>query len=203
MPRVSKVDLSRLPEDVRAVVSKRGYSKVGEPTWESVSAHCPQQTRHLVELMGSFSRHGTMPKRYIEIAVVAVSRLNACRHCVGRHSVRLGELGLSHETAEKLLETDCPGLDETDRLVRDYAVAVSENSAQMRDSYIEGLKQYFDEAQIVELTWRIAFAGAFNRFNNALQIDLDEGHLAVLLSQDGSAEKLPPSPGNDREVAAG
>ncbi len=202
MPRVSTVDLSKLPEDVRNVVTRRGYSKVGEPTWEAVSAHCPHQTRQMMELMNSFSRHGTMPKRYIEIAIVTVSRLNACRHCVGRHSVRLGELGLAQSTAERILEDDCPGLDETDCLVRDYAVAVSQNSAQMRDSFVERLKLVFDEPQIVELTWRISIAGAFNRFNNALQIDLDEGHLAVLLSQDGTAGNLPPSPGDDEEEVA-
>ena len=145
--------------------------------------------------MRSFAAHGTMPRRYIEIAVVTVSRLNACRHCVGRHSVRLHRTGLPHETIENILDTDCPGLDEKDRLVRDYTRQVSESSATMRDAVFDALRGHFDEAQIVELTMRIGLAGFFNRFNKALQIDLDEPHLTTFLSQNGRSDSLPPVAG--------
>ena len=148
---------------------------------------------HLEALMGSFATHGTMPRRYIEFAVVTVSRLNACPHCVGRHATRLYGTGLDHRTIETILDPDCPGLDETDRLFRDYAVAVSESSATMRDAIFERLKATFDEAQIVELTLRIGLAGFFNRFNNALQVVLDDAHLETLLAQGDRADALPPA----------
>ena len=32
----------------------------------------------------------------------------------------------------------------------------------------------YSEAQIVELTWRIALCGAFNRFNDVLQVEVME-----------------------------
>ncbi len=191
MPRVREVPLESLPDDVGKALAARGYAKIGDPTWELVTAHCPQVLQQILALMDAFAAEGTMPKRYIEIAVVTVSRLNACRHCVGRHSVRLAELDLPHSTIENILDPDVAGLDATDRLVRDYAVAVSENSAQIRDAIFASLREHFDEAQIVELTWRISLAGAFNRFNNAMQVELDDDHLAALLSQDGRAEALP------------
>ena len=179
MPRISEVDVDNLPPNI------------ADPTWERVAAHCPEQLVHINALMRSFADHGTMPRRYIEIAVVTVSRLNECRHCVGRHSSRLYDTGLSHETIERILESDCPGLDETDRLVRDYARAVSENSATMRDGIFEALRAHFDEPQIVELTMRVGLAGFFNRFNNALQIDLDDPHFRTFLSQGGESDGLP------------
>jgi len=40
------------------------------------------------------------------------------------------------------------------------------------------LRQHFSEAEIVELTWRIALCGAFNRFNDVLQLDLEQGAMA-------------------------
>ena len=76
-------------------------------------------------------------------------------------------------------------------LVCDYARAVNENSATIRDVIFDQLKGQFNEAQIVELTMRISLAGFFNRFNNALQIDLDDAHLATFLAQDGNVESLP------------
>ena len=182
MPRISEIEIADLPP------------QIADPTWERVAAHCPEQLVHIDALMRSFAEHGTMPRRYIEIAIVTVSRLNECRHCVGRHSTHLFKTGLSHGTIERILEPACPGLDETDRLVRDYAREVSENSAQMRDAIFERLKDRFDEAQIVELTMRIGLAGFFNRFNNALQIELDDAHLDNLLAQGGNETALPKGP---------
>ena len=179
MPRISEIATEDLPP------------QIADPTWEKVAAHCPEQLVHIDALMRSFAEHGTMPRRYIEIAIVTVSRLNECRHCVGRHSTHLYKTGLGHETTERILDPECPGVDDTDRLVRDYAIAVSERSATMRDAVFEQLRAQFDEPQIVELTMRIGLAGFFNRFNNALQIELDHAHLTEFEAQDGRIENLP------------
>jgi len=40
-----------------------------------------------------------------------------------------------------------------------------------RDEIFMRLKEHFSEAEIVELTWRIALCGAFNRFNDILQLE--------------------------------
>lgn len=188
MPRISEIDLEKLPP------------QIADPTWERVAAHCPEQLVHIDALMRSFAQHGSMPRRYIEIAIVTVSRLNECRHCVGRHSVHLNKTGLPHATTQRILDPDCPGLDETDRLVRDYAREVSENSATMRDAIFEKLSARFDEAQIVELTLRIGLAGFFNRFNNALQIELDQAHLMAFLAQDGERGSLPAGAAENTET---
>lgn len=148
-------------------------------TWQLVLAHLPAQLQAMGKLMGTFATHTLVPKRLIEIAIVAVSNINACRHCSGRHSVRLAQLGLSNDTIACMLDEEIPELSELDMLVRDYAVAVSEYSAQIDDAMIDRLRVHFSEPQIVELTMRIALAGFFNRFNNALGIKLDDEHIAA------------------------
>ena len=179
MPRISEIDFEDLPP------------QINDPTWERVAAHCPEQLLHVDALMRSFSEHGTMPRRYIEIAIVTVSRLNACRHCVGRHSTHLYKTGLGHETTERILEADCPDLDGTDLLVRDYARAVNENSATIRDVIFDQLKGQFNEAQIVELTMRIALTGMFNRINQALQIDMEDGVMPAFEARGLDVSALP------------
>ena len=99
MPRISEFATEDLPP------------QIADPTWEKVAAHCPEQLVHIDALMRSFTEHGTMPRRYIEIAIVTVSRLNECRHCVGRHSTHLYKTGLGHETTERILDPECPGVD--------------------------------------------------------------------------------------------
>ena len=44
----------------------------------------------------------------------------------------------------------------------------------------ERLSEHFSEKQIVELTWRIALCGAFNRFNDVLQLDIEQEALAKI-----------------------
>ena len=69
---------------------------------------------------------------------------------------------------------DHPELDETDRLVVEYAVAVTERPNRLPETLFARLRGHFSEAQIVELTLRIALCGFFNRFNDALQIEEEE-----------------------------
>ncbi len=156
-----------------------------------VFAHRPPALKHLMGLLLDLSDEALLPKRYLEIALVVVSKLNECTYCVAHHAPRLAEQGLPPETVSKILEPDCPGLDEIDRLVRDYAVQVTENPQYMRDAIFESLKDHFSEEQIVELTLRTALCGFFNRFNDALQIGMEDGVLEDMLSHGGSMSDLP------------
>ena len=90
--------------------------------------------------------------------------------------------GMSAAGVASLLEDPAnhPELDEIDRLVVDYAVQVNDRAGGMRDGIFERLKAHFSEEQIVELTWRVALCGAFNRFNDALQLDMEPEAQAAL-----------------------
>jgi len=55
-------------------------------------------------------------------------------------------------------------------MVVDYAIAVTNTPGRIRDAMFDRLRAHFTQAQIVELTLRIALCGFFNRFNDALQV---------------------------------
>jgi alkylhydroperoxidase family enzyme len=78
--------------------------------------------------------------------------------------------GLSQEAIEMLPEIH-PELDDVDRLVVDYTIAVTKNAQRVPQSMFDRLRMRFTEAEVVELTLRIALCGFFNRFNDALQVD--------------------------------
>jgi AhpD family alkylhydroperoxidase len=112
----------------------------------------------------------------LELALVTVSLLNKCTYCVSHHAPKLAIQGVSEEGTERLLDyKDHPELDAVDRLVVEYAIAVTNNWNKTRDEIFARLSEHFSEAQIVELTWRIALCGAFNRFNDILQFDIERG----------------------------
>ena len=62
--------------------------------------------------------------------------------------------------------------------LRDYAVEVSARAPYMRDAMFERLRARFSEAQIIDLTLRVTLCAFFNRFNEALGVDVEENFAA-------------------------
>jgi uncharacterized peroxidase-related enzyme len=191
MARVSDVEIDAVPDDVKPIYER--YASEYGPFLNQVRvfAHRPPAVKHIMGLLLDLKDEQILPKRYLEIVLVTVSKLNECEYCVAHHAPRLAEQGLSSECVSNILEADCPGLDNVDRLVRDYAVAVTERPQYMRDKIFDDLKLHFSESQIVELTLRIALCGFFNRFNDALMIGMEEGVSADMLAVPDSDADLP------------
>jgi alkylhydroperoxidase family enzyme len=138
-----------------------------------VMAHRPPIFKHIWSLLVDLADEAVLSKRHLELALVTVSLLN---YCVSHHAPKLAVQGVSEQGAERLLDyKDHPELDDLDRLVVEYAIAVTNNWNKTRDEIFARLSEHFSEAQIVELTWRIALCGAFNRFNDILQFDIEQG----------------------------
>ena len=174
MARVRDIGIDEVPADVRPVYRRIADEYGPFLNQVRVFAHRPPALKHIMGLLLDLADEGCLPKRYLEIVLVAVSKLNECDYCVAHHAPRLIDQGLSAETTARILEPDCPGLDPVDRLVRDFAVQVTTEPGRIRDSVFEALREHFSEAQIVELTLRTALCGFFNRFNDALGIELEE-----------------------------
>lgn len=132
-------------------------------------------------LLGDLRDEGVLDRRSLELALVAVSKLNACDYCVAHHSPMLNVVGASRQAIENILDYETiEEFDEKDRLVIEYAKAVTLDANRVRDGVFERLGRHFTEPQIVELTWRIALCGAFNRFNDVLQLDIEaDAHAAM------------------------
>ncbi len=201
MARVRDVTINEVPEDVRPTYRRFAGEYGPFLNQVKVFAHRPPAVKHLMGLLLELADEALLPKRYLEIALVAVSKLNECTYCVAHHTPRLVDQGLAPETVARILDPDCPGLDELDRLVRDYAVQVTDSPGRIRDAMFERLREHFTEAEIVELTVRTALCGFFNRFNDALQIGMEDGVIADMLSRGGKREDLPGQ--EDAAAAAG
>ncbi len=138
-------------------------------------AHRPPILANVFRMMSELRGEGVLPRRSLELALVAVSRLNECEYCVAHHGPMLAVEGMSADGVRSVLDyEDHPEMDDADRLVVEYARAVTLEPNRVRDSLFERLREHFDEPQIVELTWRIALCGAFNRFNDVLQLEIED-----------------------------
>ncbi len=191
MPRIAEVDPATLPNEAQEIFQKYIAEYGPFENQAKVFAQRPPALRHIMGLLLEFQDEGILPKRYLEIALVTVSKSNTCDYCVAHHGPRMTGQGFDAEALEKLLDPKVPGFDEIDHLVRDYSVQVNNTSQHMRDAIFDKLKEHFSEEQIFELTLRIALCGFFNRVNDSLQISMEDGVVEDFKSIGGTMSGLP------------
>lgn len=171
MARVPLLPPESLPARQAEIYERYGSNYGPFRNQAAVLAHVPPALEHLASMLMELKARQGIRWRYIELAIVAVSKLNACEYCVGHHAPMLEVEGLSNDAVEHLPATDHPDFDEVDRLVIEYATLVTQQAGRIREVIFDRLRAHFTDAQIVELTLRISLCGFFNRFNDALAID--------------------------------
>ena len=172
MARVRDIEPAELPADLAEIYREFAGNYGPFRNQVAVFAHVPASLRHLMPLLMELREARTLPKRYLELAIVAVSKVNECGYCVARHTPFLAVEGVSPAGADRLLDyPDHPELDDNDKLVVQYAIAAWQEPGRIPDALFARLREHFSEAQIVELTLRITLCGFFNKFNDALQIE--------------------------------
>ena len=173
MARVSYVPIDEVPEKLRPLYEE--MSTYGPfASLVGAMAHRGPMLEHVFGMLLDLKKEGVLNRRYLELALVTVSQVNTCEYCVAHHGPFLKVQGVSGEGVGRLLDyADHPELDDVDKLVVEYAIQVTNDFNRVRDGMFERLRAHFSEAEIVELTWRISLCGAFNRFNDVLQLDIE------------------------------
>ncbi len=175
MPRVRAVPAAEVSGKARRIYDRAAtYGPFAGLV--AVMANRPPVLEHVFGLLLDLKAEDVLPNRYLELALLTVSSLNRCTFCVSNHTPRLTAAGISEAAARNILDFETiDEFDTVDRLVIEYAIAVTNDFHRVRDATFERLRSHFDDAQIVELTWRIALCGAFNRFNDVMQTEIDAG----------------------------
>lgn len=173
MSRISAKSRDQLPENLRLLWNRiETYGDFSNQA--GVMANRAPIFQRTWEMLTELADEAVLPKRYLELALVTVSLLNQCTYCVSHHAPKLSVQGISENGATDLLNyQNHPELDDIDKLVVEYAITVTNNWNRTSDAIFTRLKIHFSEEQIVELTWRTALCGAFNRFNDVLQLEIE------------------------------
>jgi uncharacterized peroxidase-related enzyme len=109
--------------------------------------------------------------------VLVVSATNGCAYCVAHHGPKLaralGSEPLARAVATDYREADLPA---RDRVLLDYAVALTCEPAERKQEDVERLREYgFDDAAILKVTEITAYYNAVNRVVCGLGVQLEDG----------------------------
>ena len=180
MARVKDIEVNEASEEIRSIYEKFIDTYGPFANQAKVFAHRPIIFKHMMSMLMELADKPIIDKRYLEIAIVSVSAVNECDYCVAHHAPNLISKGLSDITIDNILEEDCPGLQPLDILVRDYSVQITKDHNKVQDKQFKELREYFSEEQMVELTFRISLCTFFNKFNDVMQLEMEESHLLYL-----------------------
>jgi AhpD family alkylhydroperoxidase len=166
--------------------SRRRYGKVPVPV--AVTAHHPPLLAGYGVFELATERSHRVDDRLKELAVLKAAQLAGCEWCLDFGSALVRAQGISDDEMRALVDyqgSDLLGPD--DKLVLDYAVAMSRTPVEVSDALFERLRARFDEGQLVELTSVIALENYRARFNWALGIQgegFSEGAYCVAPQRD-------------------
>jgi uncharacterized peroxidase-related enzyme len=112
-----------------------------------------------------------------ELIALVVSATNGCGYCVAHHGPRLaaalGDPGLARAVARDYREADLPA---RDRVLLDFAVALTCEPAERKQEDVDRLREYgFEDAGIVKATEIAAYYGFVNRVASTLGVALEAG----------------------------
>lgn len=191
MARVPKLTADDVTEAYRKSFERSEETFARNSNLPTHYYHCPEIADYIFGMGSTFRSKEILPPRLVEIIVVTVSKVNECPYCTVHHSNRAVELGMAPETLENILQPDPPGLNEKEKLVRDFTRLVIQRPWGIRDEVYENMARHFSHRELVAITMRANLASMFNKINMALQIEIETDALENMLESGISTSHVP------------
>jgi AhpD family alkylhydroperoxidase len=158
-------------------MTRRHMREIGENQTEraiepaEVYGHLPGVLIGYGVFVSAAEKQSHVERRLKGLATVKAATLTHCEYCIDIASSAARKSGLRDEQLLALPRyRESKQFSELEKLVIDYAVAVTSTPVAVSDELFAALREHFDERQIVELTSAIAIENLHARFNAALGI---------------------------------
>lgn len=156
-------------------------------------------TRGLLLGYGAFEtaveRASRVDARLEALAATRAAQVVGCEWCMDFASRYSLDRGVPEEQLREMPRyRESEAFDDLEKLVLDYATAMSHTPAEVTDKMVDRLKEHFDDAQLVELTNAIAIENFRARFNNALDLEpqgFSEGAYCVVPAARAERDESP------------
>ena len=154
-------------------------SKTGPNNFYRAMAHKPEVMANFQKLYGSIVGPGTLDRKLKEMVYLAVSTVNECKYCTTAHLKGAQKAGLTEQQIEDVENETNQNFTPAEQAALHYAREMTRACADEYETR-EHLQEHFSEEQLVELTLLVALANFTNRFNNGLNVQVEnELHLST------------------------
>jgi AhpD family alkylhydroperoxidase len=151
--------------------AKRTYGRTLEPT-TIIAHHRPLLIGYGAVALASERFARSVDTRLKELAMLRTAQLVGCEWCLDFGSKLAHDSGVPEQDLRALATwRRSERFDQLDRLVLEYAEAMTRTPVEVTDELFDRLREHFDERQLVELTMAIALENLYSRSNWALGIE--------------------------------
>lgn len=171
-PELVKKSFDAVKAD-QSLAESRKLQEKGMPVVEMLQAMAMRP-----EILAAFSTFGAgvypgglIDRALKEKVILKASLLNECQFCANSHISLMRQLGISDNPVVAV--ENLALLSPREKVALEYTEVVTRDSNRVTDQLFTDLRAYFNDPEIVELTFLIGFINMLNRFNNALGIRYD------------------------------
>jgi uncharacterized peroxidase-related enzyme len=172
MSRISRMQRSEVTPDIAALFDKIFAQRGNVPNMFRVMAHRPEIFATMQAHFAAVLSTGTVSTKLKELIIVRTSQVNVTPYCLASHTILARGLGWSDDQLAHL--ADWPQRDDftpAEKAALRLAETVTRNAHEVTDEQFAELRNFYSEAEIVELLCAIGLFNYFNRFNNALKME--------------------------------
>jgi AhpD family alkylhydroperoxidase len=150
-------------------LGKLGAAEMLEPL--RMYAHIPRLLNAYGRLEQAESKLDILAPRVRALAELKSATTVRCEYCIDLGSQIARQWGISDEELTSMADyRNAACFSEVDKLVLEYAIAVSRTPVEVSDELFDALRAHFDTAQLVGLTHVITLGNLRARFNVPLGI---------------------------------
>lgn len=171
MTRIELVDRRHANPVVKAAyhLTRRELGRMVDPV--AVYAHAPQLLLGYAAFEKATARADRVDARLKALAALKAGTIVNCEFCIDIGSKLAQDAGITEEQLRALPRYhESPKFTHQEKLVLDYATAMSRTPTEVTAELFRALSAQFDAGQLVELTNEIAIENMRARFNSAFDM---------------------------------
>jgi len=115
---------------------------------------------------------GAVPAKTKELVAVRVSFANECEYCLASHTKLARKLGAGDAEIDALAKGALSPFTEAERAALRLADAMAGSGRDVPDDVVEAVRAHYGDAGVVEVAAVAGLFHYFNRFNNALRVEI-------------------------------
>ena len=173
MSRIHCLDRDEVPNDMVALFDKIFSIRGNVPNMFRTMAHRPEIFRTMMAHFDAVLNTGSVPTKLKELVIVRTSQINQTPYCLASHTILARKLGWTDEQLANLAAwPQREDFTPSEKAALRLAETVTRDSNAVSDEQFAELQKFFNEGEIVELLCSIGLFNYFNRFNNALKMEI-------------------------------
>jgi AhpD family alkylhydroperoxidase len=170
MTRIAKIAPADWDPRLRAAMKPEDRSEI-EQGMIRFLAHCPDQVLGMMQFAGALKVHRQLPEKLVELVRLRVAFFNQCRSCMAIRYTDALEDGVTEDLVCSLERPqEAENLMPAEKAAIRFGEAFATDHLRIDEAMYAGLREHFNEAEIVELGMTCAFFVGFGRLAATLHM---------------------------------